>query len=213
MQRLEDAVQDAEDEADFRQDQMIAYDDPEADKIDDVEIDTDENGVYKIFKNINSQEIINPQAEDELDEAFKQRKKGRQIQILLAAMKKQMYIVDETNVKVTYVKKIYSEQQQKIANLTKQLEEKEEELQRKITELSTKNQTIMSQQEGSKQDIVRFTEQEQNKAKLINDLKAKIKHLENENFAVKEAMTADHARLEKTLNFRVKESEKQSEQA
>ena len=64
----------------------------------------------------------------------------------------------------------------------------------------------MSQQEGSKNDIVRFTEQEANKAKMINDLKATVKHLENENFAVKEAMTADHARLEKTLNFRLKES-------
>ena len=128
-------------------------------------------------------------------------------------MKKQMYIVDETNVKVTYVKKIYSEQQQKIATLMKQLEDKEEELQQKMAELSSKNQTIMSQQEGSKQNIEKFTEQEQSKAKMINDLKAKIKHLENENYAVKEAMTADYGRLEKTLNFRLKESQAQSQQA
>ena len=72
--------------------------------------------------------------------------------------------------------------------------------------MSAKNQTIVSQQEGSKQNIEKFTEQEQSKAKMINDLKAKIKHLENENFAVKEAMTADYGRLEKTLNFRLKES-------
>ena len=32
-------------------------------------------------------------------------------------MKKQAYIVDESNVKITYVKKIYSEQMQKIATL------------------------------------------------------------------------------------------------
>ena len=55
--------------------------------------------------------------EDELEEAFKQRTKGKQIQILLAAVKKQKYQVDENNVKVNYVKKIYSEQQQKIVNL------------------------------------------------------------------------------------------------
>ena len=40
---------------------------------------------------------------------------------------------------MTYVKKVYSEQMQKIAHLTKCLEEKEEELQRKMAELSTKN--------------------------------------------------------------------------
>jgi len=48
---------------------------------------------------------------------------------------------------------------------------------------------------------------------MINDLNAKIKHLENENFAVKEAMTADYARLEKTLNFRLQESQAQSQQS
>lgn len=64
MQRLEDAVEDAEYEAEIRQEKMIAYEDPEEDKIDDVEIDTDDNGVYKIFKNINSSEITDPLAED-----------------------------------------------------------------------------------------------------------------------------------------------------
>ena len=29
---------------------MIAYDDPEEDKIDDANIETDENGIFKIFK-------------------------------------------------------------------------------------------------------------------------------------------------------------------
>lgn len=96
---------------------MITYEDPEADKIDDVEIETDDNGVYKVFQNMSSTEIKDP--EDMLDEEFKKRKTGRQVQILLAALKKQMYIVDETNVKVTYVKKIYSEQQSKITSLQK----------------------------------------------------------------------------------------------
>lgn len=59
---------------------------------------------------------------------------------MLAALKKQMYIVDETNVKITYVKKIYSEQMQKIVNLHKQVADKEEELQRKMTELTLRNQ-------------------------------------------------------------------------
>ena len=59
---------------------------------------------------------------------------------MLAALKKQMYIVDETNVKITYVKKIYSEQMQKIVNLQKQVADKEEELQRKMTELTLRNQ-------------------------------------------------------------------------
>ena len=99
---------------------MITYEDPEADKIDDVEIETDDNGVYKVFQNMNSTEIKD--SEDMLDEEFKKRKTGRQVQILLAALKKQMYIVDETNVKVNYVKKIYSEQQSKITSLQKQLE-------------------------------------------------------------------------------------------
>jgi len=53
-----------------------------------------------------------------------------------------MYIVDETNVKITYVKKLYSEQMQKIVNLQKQVEEKEEELKRKLSELSIKNNQI-----------------------------------------------------------------------
>ena len=50
MQRLENVVQDAEEEVDFRQEQMIAYEDPEEDKIDDANIETDENGIFKIFK-------------------------------------------------------------------------------------------------------------------------------------------------------------------
>ena len=58
---------------------MITYEDPEADKIDDVEIQTDDNGVYKVFRNITSTEIKDPLAEDELDEEFAKRKTGRQV--------------------------------------------------------------------------------------------------------------------------------------
>ena len=51
---------------------MIAYEDQEEDKIDDIDIDTDENGVYKIFKNISSTEFkAENDGEDELDPAFK----------------------------------------------------------------------------------------------------------------------------------------------
>jgi hypothetical protein len=39
-----------------------------------------------------------------------------------------MYIVDETNVKVSYVKKIYSEQQSKVASFQKMLDQKDEEV-------------------------------------------------------------------------------------
>ena len=135
---------------------MITYEDPEADKIDDVEISTDDNGVYKVFRNMTSTAIKDPLAEDELDEEFAKRKTGRQVQILLAALKKQMYIVDETNVKVSYVKKMYSEQQSKIASMQKQLDRKDEEIKQYMTELSAKSQQIMSQQEGSKQNINKF---------------------------------------------------------
>ena len=58
---------------------MITYEDPEADKIDDVEIETDDNGVYKVFQNMSSTEIQDPFAEDALDEEFKKRKTGRQV--------------------------------------------------------------------------------------------------------------------------------------
>ena len=44
-----------------------------------------------------------------------------------------MYIVDETNVKVSYVKKIYSEQQHKIASFQKMLDQKDEEV-KQLTE-------------------------------------------------------------------------------
>lgn len=72
MEQLEDVVQDAEDEAEFRNEHMIAGEDPEEDKIDDVDIDTDENGVYKIFKNISSSGVKDENDEEELlDEAFK----------------------------------------------------------------------------------------------------------------------------------------------
>ena len=125
MQKMENVVRDAEDEVDLRQDDII-YEDPDKDKIDDTDIETDENGVYKVFKSLADEEDLTQ--DDELEEAFKQRTKGKQIQILLAAVKKQKYQVDENNVKVNYVKKIYSEQQQKIVNLQKQLESKEEEL-------------------------------------------------------------------------------------
>ena len=54
---------------------MITYEDPEADKIDDVEIETDDNGVYIVFQNMNSTEIKD--SEDMLDEEFKKRKTGR----------------------------------------------------------------------------------------------------------------------------------------
>ena len=64
---------------------MIVYEDPDKDKIDDADIETDENGVYKVF----SKPSDDPDAEDyELEDAFKKRTKGRQIQILLAALKK-----------------------------------------------------------------------------------------------------------------------------
>ena len=92
---------------------------------------------------------------------------------------------------------------QKIVNLQKQVEDSQEQLQRKQTELSLKTQQIASQQEGSKKDIDSFKEQETNKIKMINDLTAKVKHLANENIAVKEAMAADHARLELELKQRL----------
>ena len=66
---------------------MIVYEDPDKDKIDDADIETDENGVYKVFSKLSSSE--DPDAEDYvLEDAFKKRTKGRQIQILLAALKK-----------------------------------------------------------------------------------------------------------------------------
>ena len=108
MQKMEEVVQNAEDEVDLRNDDII-FEDPEADKIDDTDIETDDNGVYKVFKNINADE--DDDAEDELEEAFKARTKGKQIQILLAAVKKQTCLVDENDVKINYVKKIYAEQQ------------------------------------------------------------------------------------------------------
>ena len=125
MQKMENVIREAEDEVDLRQDDII-YEDPDKDKIDDTDIETDENGVYKVFKSLADEDDLTQ--EDELEDAFKQRTKGKQIQILLAAVKKQKYQVDENNVKINYVKKIYSEQQQKIVNLQKQLETKEEEL-------------------------------------------------------------------------------------
>ena len=106
MQKMEAVVQDVEDEAEFRQEEFMV-EDPEKDKIDDVDIETDDNGVYKVFKNLADEEDLT--AEDELEDAFKQRTKGKQIQILLAAVKKQTYLVDENSVKINYVKKIYSE--------------------------------------------------------------------------------------------------------
>ena len=45
---------------------------------------------------------------------------------------------------------------------------------------------------------------------MINDLTAKVKHLVNENIAVKEAMAADHARLEIELKSRLEESQAHS---
>ena len=119
---------------------MITYEDPEADRIDDAEIETDDNGVYKVFSNMSSTEVEDPNAEIVLDEEFKKRNTGRQVQILLAALKKQMYIVDETNVKVSYVKKIYSEQQHKIANFQKMLDQKDEEVKQLTEALEEKSQ-------------------------------------------------------------------------
>ena len=119
---------------------MITYEDPEADRIDDAEIETDDNGVYKVFSNMSSTEVEDPNAEIVLDEEFKKRNTGRQVQILLAALKKQMYIVDETNVKVSYVKKIYSEQQHKIASFQKMLDQKDEEVKQLTEALEEKSQ-------------------------------------------------------------------------
>ena len=56
---------------------MITYEDPEADRIDDAEIETDDNGVYKVFTNMRSTEVDDPEAEIVLDEEFKKRKTGR----------------------------------------------------------------------------------------------------------------------------------------
>jgi len=95
-----------EDEVDLQQDDII-FEDPEKDKIDDTDIEVDDNGVYKVFMNINADE--EDDAEDTLDPAFLQRTKGKQIQILLAAVKKQTCLVDENDLKINYVKKIYSE--------------------------------------------------------------------------------------------------------
>lgn len=53
LQRMEQVVQDVEDEQDFRQDEQIALD-VEQEKIDDIEIEMDENGVYKVFKKLSS---------------------------------------------------------------------------------------------------------------------------------------------------------------
>jgi len=55
---------------------------------------------------------------------------------------------------------------------------------------------INKQQKGSQNDIVKFTEQEAEKAKLITDLKNTCRNLETENVAAKDQMTADYARLE-----------------
>ena len=107
MQKMEAVVQEAEEEVDLRNDDII-FEDPEKDKIDDTDIETDENGVYKVFKSVQNED--GEDEEDVLEEAFKQRTKGKQIQILLAAVKKQTYLVDENDMKVNYVKKIYAEQ-------------------------------------------------------------------------------------------------------
>ena len=64
MERLEDTVRNLEVENELRQEEMITYEDPEADKIDDVEIQTDDNGVYKVFRNMTSTAIEDPLAED-----------------------------------------------------------------------------------------------------------------------------------------------------
>ena len=61
------------------QQEMITYEDPEADRIDDTEIETDDNGVYKVFSNMRSTEVDDPEAEIVLDEEFKKRKTGRQV--------------------------------------------------------------------------------------------------------------------------------------
>ena len=52
MNKMEQAVQDVEDETYFRKDEQIIYADPEQDKIDDIDIEMDENGVYKVFKKL-----------------------------------------------------------------------------------------------------------------------------------------------------------------
>ena len=74
-----------------------------------------------------------------------------------------------------------------------------------------KNSVIHKQKEFSQNDIVKFTEQEAEKAKLITDLNKQVRNLEAENVAVKEQMSADYARLEKTLNYRVETSNAESE--
>ena len=99
----------------------------ETDKIDDTEIERDEEGQFKIFEHVASPDDPDEKS-DELTTEFQMRTKTRQIQILLAAIKHHMVVAEEANIKVAYVKKQYAEQLQKLVQVTHQLKEKDTEL-------------------------------------------------------------------------------------
>ena len=58
----------------------------DADKIDNIDISTDEKGNYVIFNSVSNPD--DPESTDSLTEEFLQRNKVSQIKILLAAVKK-----------------------------------------------------------------------------------------------------------------------------
>ena len=73
------------------------------------------------------------------------RTKTRQIQILLASIKKYMVVAEESSMKVAYIKKLYAEQLQRLVDVTHRLKEKETELQIKEIEMQIKDGQIQKQ--------------------------------------------------------------------
>ena len=101
--------------------------DPEQDKIDDTDIEKDENGDFKIFEFISTPDDPDNRP-DELSESFLQRTKTCQVKLLLAAIKKHLIVAEESTMKVAYIKKLYAEQLNRLVESSTLLETKETEL-------------------------------------------------------------------------------------
>ena len=81
-------------------------------KINDTDIEIDNEGHYKIFEQVEDPD--DPNSSDKLTEEFTQRSKVSQIHILLGELKKHLNTREEARIKIDYVKKLYAEQLKKL---------------------------------------------------------------------------------------------------
>ena len=110
----------------------------DADKINDTDIDVDEQGHYKIFDTLANPD--EPESIDQLSVQFTQRSKVSQVSILLAELKKHLNTKEEAFIKIEYVKKLYAEQLKKLVAAQRQLKDKDVQIEIKETEIAIRDE-------------------------------------------------------------------------